>query len=307
MRVVFMGTPEFAVPSLTSLHAEHDVVAVYTRPDAASGRGRTTIPSPVAQVADELGIPLIKPASMRTDDSIALLAEHAPEVIVVAAFGMILPRSVLEIPPLGCINVHASILPRWRGAAPIQRAILEGDPVTGVSIMLMEEGLDTGPYCATAQTEVDDKTTDMLTDELARVGASLLIASLERIKRGECEWMPQREELATHAPKISKSDVALSPDLSSEQFLRRVRAASASAPARAQVNGRSLSVGSATAQARVDVTPGCVTVAGRQVFFGVAGGAVRVLEVKPDGKASMDAAAWACGLHGDHIEWGAVG
>ena len=213
MRIVFMGTPEFAVPSLESLAEVHEVVAAFTRPDAVSGRGGKTRPSPVAEAADLLGIPVFKPVSLRTSEVQEHLASLRPDVIVVAAYGLILPTGVLGIPPLGCVNVHGSLLPRWRGAAPVQRAILAGDERTGVSIMRMEEGLDTGPYCAVDSTSVDEKNSEELTAELAIMGAALLISSLAAMDSAECVWCAQDDSLATYADKITRADVTLEPAL----------------------------------------------------------------------------------------------
>ncbi len=171
-----MGTPDFALPSLRTLFDDHDVVAVYTRPDAVSGRGTITRPSPVKRAATELGLTVEQPASLRDPATQRALAAYAPDVCVVAAYGLILPPDVLAIPHQGCVNVHASLLPRWRGAAPVQRAILAGDAVTGVSIMRMEEGLDSGPYCVVETVEVGEKNADEVTRELATRGPMRLRA-----------------------------------------------------------------------------------------------------------------------------------
>lgn len=306
MRVVFMGTPEFAVPSLRALAARHDVVAVYTRPDAISGRGGGRRPSPVKAAALELGIDVLQPMSLRDASEVSRLAALEPDVAVVAAYGLILPPGILDVPRLGCVNVHASLLPRWRGAAPVQRAILAGDETAGVSIMRMEAGLDTGPYCVTARTTVDAKTTETLTSELAVLGADALIAGLDRIEQGTCEWTAQEESLVTYADKITKADVALSPELTAESALARVRASSPQAPARIALGGRMATVLDATATS-ADVLPGGVACAKRSLVLGVADGAVEVLLVKPDGKGPMAGCDWARGARFDgSTTWGSA-
>ena len=176
MRVVFMGTPKLAADILVEIAQQHEVVCVYTRPDAVRGRGAKLEPSPVKAAAERLGIPVRTATSLRDAEEQAHLAELAPDAICVAAYGCILPREVLEIPRYVWLNVHASLLPRWRGAAPIERAILAGDEQTGVCIMRMEEGLDTGPYCVRRATEVEGKSAAELTDELANLGARALVA-----------------------------------------------------------------------------------------------------------------------------------
>lgn len=303
MRVIFMGTPEFAVPSLRSLAENHEVVAVYSRPDAVSGRGASTRPSAVSLAADELGIPTFHPSTLRDPKVLSAILGAEADVIVVAAYGMILPADVLTATPLGAVNVHASLLPRWRGAAPIQRAILAGDETAGVSIMRMEEGLDTGPYCLQASVVVGDATSDELTATLAQLGAVALLEALQLIADGHASWIVQEESQVTYAEKIRKPDVAADPALTAADLVRRVRASSAAAPARACIADRGVTlmrvsvvdVGVAgTAAALPTQSP--VAVTREAVLLGVSDGAVAVTRVKPDGKAEMDATAWARGV-----------
>lgn len=294
MRVVFMGTPEFAVPSLRALAGRYQVLSVYTRPDAASGRGRSLRPSPVKQTAAELGIPMKQPTTLRDSDVWAELVDQSPDVVIVAAYGMILPREVLEIPRLGCLNVHASLLPRWRGAAPVQRSILAGDTETGVSIMRMEEGLDTGPYCTVLPVEIGEMGTSELTSKLAQLGAEALMQALVRLEDGTCEWTPQDESAVTYAAKISKDDVALSPDLSVKEALRRVRASGPQAPARIVTCGRGVTVVSACSS-DTDIPPGSVACTKDAFLLGLADGTLSVLRAKADGKVEMEGCAWARG------------
>ncbi|MEC8178460.1 MAG: methionyl-tRNA formyltransferase, partial [Pseudomonadota bacterium] len=223
MRIVFMGTPDFAVPTLEALvHAAHEVVCVYTQPPRKAGRGRKLQPTPVHQAAERLGIEVRHPASLKSqEEKDAFAALHA-DVGVVAAYGLILPQAVLVAPAHGCLNVHASILPRWRGAAPIQRAILAGDTGTGVTIMQMEAGLDTGPMLATIRTPIDRKTAGDLTDELAEKGAQLMVGTLRELSK----HIPvaQDDAEATHAPKIDKAEARLDWTQDAVQVERQVRA-----------------------------------------------------------------------------------
>lgn len=225
MRIIFMGTPDFAVPTLDALvEAGHDVVAAYSQPPRAGGRrGKALTPSPVHARAEALGIEVRTPLSFRKDpDAVAAFAALEADVAVVAAYGLILPVSVLEAPRLGCMNVHASLLPRWRGAAPIQRAILAGDSYTGVGIMQMEAGLDTGPVRLEGRTPVAGKTAGELTDELAAMGARLMVQVL-----GDPEAYPavaQGEGGVTYASKIDKAEARLDFAQTAEAVARQVRA-----------------------------------------------------------------------------------
>jgi methionyl-tRNA formyltransferase len=223
MRITFMGTPEFAVPTLSALvTAGHDVVAVYTQPPRPAGRGKALAPSPVQRRAEELGLPVRYPVSLKGAEAQAEFAGFGAHIAVVAAYGLILPRAVLDAPRLGCVNVHASLLPRWRGAAPIHRAILAGDAKTGVTIMGMEAGLDTGPMLATVETEVGRKTAGALTAELADLGADLLVTVL-----GDLDSYPpiaQPDEGVTYAAKIDKAEARIDFMASARQTERQVRA-----------------------------------------------------------------------------------
>jgi methionyl-tRNA formyltransferase len=223
MRIVFMGTPDFAVPALDALiFGGHEVVAVYTQPPRPAGRGKALSPSPVQRRAEALGLPVHSPVTLRDGQAQADFAALGADVAVVAAYGLILPRAVLDAPRHGCINVHASLLPRWRGAAPIQRAILAGDATTGVTIMQMEAGLDTGPMLAKAETPVADKNAGMLTAELASLGARLLVQVLADLPAYPAT--PQPADGVTHAPKIDKSEARLDFLISAPQAVRQVRA-----------------------------------------------------------------------------------
>ncbi len=225
MRIVFMGSPQFAVPSLHSLAANFHVVGVVTRPDRPAGRGRSLRPPPVRKAAQDLGLPCLQPTRVSRPESLQALRRWDPEVIVVAAFGEILSRELLDLPPLGCLNVHASLLPRWRGASPIQSAILHGDAETGVTLMRMEEGLDTGPIVALSRTPIGSaETAGELEARLAELGAELLLQVLLPYISGEVMPRPQPETGVTLAPRLRKGSGRLDFGLPAVGLERQVRA-----------------------------------------------------------------------------------
>ncbi len=223
MRIVFMGTPDFSVPTLVALHeAGHEIPAAYTQPPRPAGRGKQLQPSPVHRAAEALGIEVRHPLGLRDLDAQAEFLALEPDVAVVVAYGLILPQPILDAPRMGCLNVHASLLPRWRGAAPIQRAILAGDHVTGVTIMRMEPGLDTGPMLATARVPLEDKTSGELHAELAEIGARLMVDTLAQLDQLKPE--PQPELGATYAAKIDKAESRIDWSKPAELIEREVRA-----------------------------------------------------------------------------------
>jgi methionyl-tRNA formyltransferase len=208
LRVAFMGTPDFAVPTLAEIVAHgHEVVACYTRAPAAAGRGMELKPSPVQRMAERFGIPVLTPKTLKSDEAAASFHAHGPDVAVVVAYGMILPKAVVEAPALGCLNLHASLLPRWRGAAPIQRAIMAGDAETGVAVMRMEEGLDTGPVAMVERVAIGpDMTAGELHDRLAPLGADLMVRALAALARGALTFTPQPPDGVTYAHKITNDE-----------------------------------------------------------------------------------------------------
>jgi methionyl-tRNA formyltransferase len=223
MRLAFMGTPEFAVPTLDALVAAgHDVAVVYTQPPRPANRGKKLTPSAVHQRAEELGLLVRSPLSLRQEDAQADFAALGLDVAIVAAYGLILPPAILNAPIHGCLNVHGSLLPRWRGAAPVQRAILAGDATTGVMVMQMEAGLDTGPIRATTEIEIGDKTTGQLTQELAELGAELMVGTLADLEAFPCVAEP--EDGVTYATKIDKAETKLDFSVSAEAVERQIRA-----------------------------------------------------------------------------------
>ncbi len=211
LRVIFMGTPAFAVPTLQKIAAEgHDLVAVYTQPPRPAGRGMAEQPSPVHEKARELGLPLVMPKTLRIEAASRLFASHAADVAVVVAYGLILPKPILDAPRHGCLNLHASLLPRWRGAAPIQRAIMAGDRETGVMAMRMEEGLDTGAVCLAEHVDIGaDETAGELHDRLAPIGADLMARALQAIENVEFQCTPQSGDGVTYASKIEKGETRI--------------------------------------------------------------------------------------------------
>lgn len=306
MRVVFMGTPAFAVPSLRALDAAFDVALVVTRPDAVRSRGKKLEPSPVKEAALELGLPVLETARMTPEALEALRAAQA-DVFCVAAYGCILPNEVLTMAPAGCVNVHASLLPRWRGAAPIQRCILAGDAETGVSIMRIGQGVDTGDYCAQASCSVPGKTADELTAELGQLGGDLLVKMLPSIVGGTAPWTVQDESLVTHAAKISKAEMRLDPAASTCDNVRRVLASSDAAPARCVLAGKPARIvlaQEAPALSSIsNLDAGAFAIYDKRLYMGCSDGIIEVLELKPDGKRAMDAASWAAGQREREGSW----
>lgn len=211
MRIVFMGTPEFSVPTLVALHESgHQVVAVYSQPPRPAGRGMGERKSPVHEKSVELGIPVFTPSTLKTDDALETFRAHKCDVAVVVAYGLLLPKAILDTPGHGCYNGHASLLPRWRGAAPIQRAIMAGDQETGMMVMRMEEGLDTGPVAMTARLAIGpNETAGELHDRLREAGAALMVGAMDALEAGELELVPQSEEGVLYAAKIDKSEARI--------------------------------------------------------------------------------------------------
>lgn len=223
LRIAFMGTPDFAVPALKALHeAGHEIVAVYSQPPRRAGRGKKLSPSPVQRVAEELGIEVRTPVSLKGEEEQVAFAALQLDVVVVAAYGLILPQAILDAPAMGCLNIHGSLLPRWRGAAPVQRAILAGDTETGITIMQMEAGLDTGPMLLKSTTPVDGKTAGELTEELAETGAELMVQYLASPSEYSAET--QDDALATYAKKIEKQEARLDFSRPADHVERQIRA-----------------------------------------------------------------------------------
>ncbi len=302
LRVVFMGTPDFAVPTLAKLAAEgHDVVAVYTRPPRPAGRGLAEQPSPVHEKARELGIPLVMPATLRIPAAERLFASHQADVAVVVAYGLILPKAILEAPRNGCLNLHASLLPRWRGAAPIQRAIMAGDRETGVMAMRMEAGLDTGPVCLTERVAIGaEETAGELHDRLAPLGAELMARALRAREAGTLACTPQPEAGVSYAKKIEKGETRIDWQQPAAEIHNQIRGLSPFPGAWfAMAGGERVKVLGAK-RASGAGKPG--TVLGLDPFVIACGGdAVELVELQRAGKKPSDAPAF---LRGSRLEAG---
>lgn len=240
LKIVFAGTPEFAAVALKALlSSAHDVVGVLTQPDRPAGRGRKLTPSAVKLMAQEASVPVFQPVSLKTTEALAEFKALNADVLVVAAYGLILPKAVLEVPPLGCLNIHGSLLPRWRGAAPIHRAILAGDAETGVCIMQMDEGLDTGDVLLEKRTPIGiEESVAQLHDRLATMGAQMLLEALPARCQGSLQAKVQDNGQATYADKLYKSEAALDFTLSAEELDRRIRAFNPWPVAEAQLQGK---------------------------------------------------------------------
>lgn len=304
MRIVFAGTPEVAVPSLEALIAsDHEIVAVITRPDARKGRGRTLHRSPVGAVADAAGIPVLTPASAQDPEFAAQLRTLAPEAAAVVAYGNLLPQPVLDIPPRGWVNLHFSLLPAWRGAAPVNAAIVAGDEITGASTFRLEAGMDTGPVFGTITDPIGatDTAGDLL-DRLAVSGARLLVDTMDGIADGSLTPVPQPAEGVSYAPKMSTASARIRWDLPAHLVDRHIRAHTPIPGAWTELGEARLKIGAATmvdgdaapAQAR-GLAPGELSWTKQQVFVGTAGDALQLLQVQPPGKKMMGAADWIRG------------
>ena len=225
MRVVFLGSPPFALPSLKAVAAIYSVVTVVSQPDRPAGRGREPTAPATKAFASDAGIPVLQPERLRDLDAINRIADLEPDMLIVAAYGQILPQSLLDIPKNGSLNVHASLLPRWRGAAPIQAAILHGDEQSGVTIIQMDAGLDTGPILSQQSIKIAaDETGGSLTERLSQIGADLLVETIPQLLSSEIDPEPQDKALATHAPMLKKSDGELDLEATAEQLARQIRA-----------------------------------------------------------------------------------
>jgi methionyl-tRNA formyltransferase len=295
VKVVFMGSPDFSLPTLRALAKTYDLVGVVTQPDRASGRGRELKAPPVKTLARELGIPVIQPEKLRQPEAMEQLQSWNPDLIVVAAFGQILRKNVLDLPPHGCINVHASLLPRWRGAAPINAAILHGDEETGVTIMKMDVGLDTGPMLSQRSIPLTrDDTAGSVFEKLSQLGADLLIETLPDYLSGKLMPTPQPEEGMTYAPMMKKEEGQLDFTHDVHELERRVRAFNPWPGAYMDLDGTLLKIH------RAHVEAGDVSV-GQRLFYrdqpaiGARGGILVLDEVQPAGKKSMSGKSFLAG------------
>ncbi|MTB73148.1 methionyl-tRNA formyltransferase [Arsenicicoccus sp. MKL-02] len=298
MRLVFAGTPAVALPSLEALlGSSHDVVAVITRPDARAGRGRTLVPSPVRARAEGAGLPVLTPRSLRDPEVLERLRELAPDCCPVVAYGGLVPPTALAVPPRGWVNLHFSVLPAWRGAAPVQRAVMAGDEITGATTFLLEEGLDTGPVLGrmTEAVRPTDTAGDLL-DRLAVAGSGLLVETLDAIEADAIQAVPQRPDGVSHAPKLTVEEARISWAAPGFAIDRQVRGCTPDPGAWTTFRGERLGIGPVTVDSRPDLGPGEVEAGKREVVVGTATTAVRLSTVRPQGKREMAAADWARGV-----------
>lgn len=300
LRLVFLGTPDFAVPALKALRgSRHTLVAVYTRPARPGGRGLKLNKSPVQALAEAAKIPVFTPGNFKGAEAVRAFEGHRADAAVVAAYGVILPEAVLNAPALGCINIHASLLPRWRGAAPIARAILAGDAETGISIMQMDKGLDTGPVLAKESVAITPAATaGTLHDRLAELGALMILPSLEGLAAGKLKPRPQDEKRATYASKIAKAECAIEWGEDAETVARKVRALSPAPGAWTSFKGARVRILEGAAEPGKG-KPGEVLDNALSVACGK--NAYRVARLQREGKAALDAGAF---LRGTPIQKG---
>lgn len=303
MNIVFMGTPAFAVPSLEMLIEEgYNVVAVVTQPDRPQGRKKVLTPTPVKEAALRHGIPVLQPQRLRNPEAVAELAEYKPDLIVTAAYGQILPKSVLDMPPLGCLNVHGSLLPAYRGGAPIQRSIINGEKVTGITLMYMAEGLDTGDMIARVEVPIeDDDTAGTMFDKLSLAGARLLKEQLPTLVQGKVAAEPQDESKATYAPNLTREDEKIDWTKTSRQIYDQIRGLVPYSGGFTLWDGDVFKVWACAKpeksdQGKGDAEPGTVLEVGESgIVVKTGDGVLTLLTVQPSGKKAMDAAQFSRG------------
>ncbi|MHA1536264.1 MAG: methionyl-tRNA formyltransferase [Alphaproteobacteria bacterium] len=302
LRLVFMGTPDFALPALAALiEAGHEIACVYSQPPRRSGRGQRARPGPVQNFAEASGIPVRTPASLKDEREQEAFAAHAADAAIVAAYGLILPKAILDAPRLGCLNIHASLLPRWRGAAPIERAILAGDATTGVTIMAMDEGLDTGAMLLRRAVPIGAKTTaGQLHDRLAGLGGEMIVEALEGLASGTLKPKTQPKRGITYASKIDKDEMRLDWNASAAEIGRTIRAFAPRPGAWFDIGGERIRILSAAVSEGAGA-PG--TVLDERLSIACGQGVLRALTVQRAGKAAMESSAF---LRGFSIEKGSV-
>ncbi|MFM1916681.1 MAG: hypothetical protein RJB01_196 [Actinomycetota bacterium] len=306
MRIVFAGTPAVALPSLVALHeSAHDVAAVITRPDAPAGRGRTLHPSPVAQYAHDAGIPVLKPSSMRNDEFVAELHELAPDAGCVVAYGGMIPAHVLAIPAHGWFNLHFSLLPQWRGAAPVQRAIWAGDNHSGCTVFQLDEGLDTGPIYAQAEYSINpEETAGEVLERLALSGAALLLGVVDSVSAGTAHGTPQESFEGPHAAKITVNEARIDWCQPAQRIVQQVRACTPDPGAWTECDSTRLRV----LQMRISgddcgqtLQPGYVWGDKNRTFVGTGSEPLELISVQPAGKRAMAASDWLRGMRGGEV------
>jgi methionyl-tRNA formyltransferase len=312
LKLGFAGTPDFAVPALQRLAAGHRIAAVFTQPDRPSGRGRELHMSPVKRRALELGLTVHQPATFKTAEALETLREAQVDALIVVAYGLILPASALRLPRWGCFNIHASLLPRWRGAAPIQRALLAGDSITGVTIMRMEAGLDTGPMLASSRVSIEARdTAKTLHDRLAPMGAQLMAETLDALRSGHAREAAQPADGVTYAGKIDKAEAQIQWQRSAEEISRQVRAFNPWPMAETRFNSEQLRIWAAEAldspALQGTAGPGSVLTAAPEGIDVVCGsGILRILNLQLAGRKPLPAAEFLRGQRLDGTRFGAA-
>ena len=313
LRIIFAGTPDFAATALSALiQSEHEVVAVYTQPDRPAGRGRKLRASPVKEVALENHIPVLQPDNLKEPHAQQELASFNADVMVVAAYGLILPQVILDTPRLGCLNIHASLLPRWRGAAPIQRAIAAGDKESGITIMQMNAGLDTGDILQLSSCPINDEDSGgSLHDRLAEIGASAILQTLEIIDSDKIKPEPQDDALATYAHKLDKKEAQINWENSVTEIERLIRAFNPWPVAFTQLEDKTFRIWQAQAltlqsDIKADITPGtAISCDKKGIDISCGEGVLRILKLQPSGSKAMDVAAFMNG-HAKQLPVGSI-
>ncbi|WP_342636779.1 MULTISPECIES: methionyl-tRNA formyltransferase [Eubacterium] len=304
IKVVYMGTPEFAVNALRRIHEEgYDIIGCFTQPDKQKGRSSKLIAPPVKVCAEEFGIPVFQPEKIREEEYVEKLRSLNPDVIVVAAFGQILPESILNIPKYGCINIHASLLPKYRGAAPIEWAVIDGEKETGVTTMYMEKGLDTGDMIEKAVTEIGaDETAEELRSRLADMGAELIISTLKNVISGNCSREKQDDSKSNYAVMLKKEMGKVDWNDPADKIERLIRGLQPWPVVYATLNDKNLKIYAASVEGDRDGEPGEIVEVTKKNFVVKCGsGSLRIKSVQPEGKKRMDSVAF---LNGNKIEPG---
>ena len=303
MKIIYMGTPDFAVPALKALaNSEHTVCAVFTQPDKPRGRKMIMTPPDVKVCAQELDIPVYQPHSMKSEEALEIINNYNPDVIVVAAYGQIIPKSVLDAPKYGCVNIHGSLLPKYRGASPIQQSVLNGDKITGVTTMLMDVGIDTGDILLTKETEIgENETSGELFDRLADLGGELILETLKALEEGTVTPVKQDESLSSHTSKIDKSLCPIDFTKSADEVHNKVRGLNPWPVATTKICGKNVKVYS-TKLCEKSGKCGHV-ISTKPLIIACGEGSVEICEIQPEGKKRMSTEAF---LAGHKIEIGDV-
>lgn len=305
MNVIYMGTPDFAVPALEMLaKSSHTVTAVFTQPDKPQGRKMIMTPPDVKVCAEKLGIPVYQPQSMKSEEALEIINKYNPDVIVVAAYGKLLPKSVLDAPKYGCVNIHGSLLPKYRGAAPIQQSVLNGDKITGVTTMLMDVGLDTGDILLTTETKIgENETSGELFDRLAVMGGDLILETLTALENGSVTPKKQDESKATHTSKISKALCPIDFSKSAQEVHNQVRGLSPWPVATTKISGKNVKIHSTRLVNKGGRAGEIISV--KPLVIACGENSVEIAEIQPEGKKRMSGDAFVAGYRlkiGDMVD-----